>query len=395
MPIRSLVQFAARTGALAIAVLAILFVHAGQVRPIQAGGPGPAIIRLTTDPAIDVRPAWSPDNKAIAFQSSRNSSTFHIYIMNADGSNQRALTKGTSDDRHPVWMPDGKSILFDSDDGTHEEIWMVSVSDGSLKQLTHQGMQANFAVPSPDGKRMAYYLYDNQNLDLWAANIDGSNPIALTHELHSAQNNQCTFACHQAAWTSDSKSLAYSGGDHTTIWMMGADGSGQRQVVANDERNHFPWFLSDGRLAYITEHVSPIQSFTDAWALDLQSGKADLLLDQMSPQGPFEWNIDSTKVLFHSPRAGNFDIYLIDLLAPGGVEALKGKDAPFTQGDPAATAEAPAVDAPAAAPPAAPGATEAPSQAGILPYLGAGAVVLLTIVGFALLVVFRNRDSDI
>ena len=98
MPIRHAVQVVARIGALAIAALAILIVPAVEVRPIHAGGPAAAIIRLTTDPAIDVRPAWSPDNKLIAFQSNRNSSTFHIFIMNADGSNQRALTSGTTDD---------------------------------------------------------------------------------------------------------------------------------------------------------------------------------------------------------------------------------------------------------------------------------------------------------
>jgi Tol biopolymer transport system component len=393
---RSVAHLAARAAALAIAAILILAAHAAGVRPTQAVGPAPAIIRLTTDPAIDVRPSWSPDNKQIAFQSNRNSSKFHIYLMNADGSNQRALTNGANDDRHPVWMPDGKSIIFDSDDDTYEEIWMVGVADGKLTQLTHHGLQANFAVPSPDGKRMAYYLYDNQVLDLWTSNIDGSQPVAVTHQLHSTANNQCTFACHQAAWASDSQSLAYTGGDQATIWMMRADGSGARQVVANEEHNHFPWFLSDGRLAYITEHVSPIQSFTDAWALNLQSGKADLLHDQMSPQGPFEWNNDSTKVLFHSPRAGNFDIYLVDLLAPGGVDALKGKDASFTQADPAATAAAPAVEpAAVAAPASTPAPAEARSQAGLLPYAGAGVLVLLMIVGFALFVVFRNREIDI
>src|SRR5205807_3718827 len=124
------------------------------VQPSQAAGPGIAITRLTTDPAIDVRPAWSPDNQQIAFQSNRNSTTFHIFVMNADGSNQHAVTSGPTDDRHPVWMPDGKSILFDSDDDTHEEIWRVNLADGKLAQLTHHGLQANFAVPSPDGKRM-------------------------------------------------------------------------------------------------------------------------------------------------------------------------------------------------------------------------------------------------
>ena len=232
--------------------------------------PNPPIIQLTNSHAIDVRPAWSPDNRLIAFQSNRESSTFHIYVMNADGSNPRALTQGSADDRHPVWMPDGKSILFDSSNGNQREIWQVSLADGSLKQITHLGAQANFPSPSPDGQRIAFYVYQGNTLDLWTARIDGSQAKRLTNGLASATNNQCTFACHWAAWSPDSRTIAYSAGELDTIWTMGGDGTDSNQVIANGQDNHFPWFLPDGRLGYITEHVSPIQSWTDAWAYDLQ-----------------------------------------------------------------------------------------------------------------------------
>ncbi len=295
--------------------------------------PNPPILQLTNSHAIDVRPAWSPDNRLIAFQSNRHSDTFHIYVMNADGTHQRALTQGATDDRHPVWMPDGKSILFDSSDGSHDEIWQVNVADGNLKQITHLGAQANFVSSSPDGQRIAFYVYKNETLDLWTAQIDGSQARQLTTNLASATNNQCTFPCHSAAWSPDGRSIAYSAGELDTIWMMGADGKNINQVIADGADNHFPWFLPDGRLGYITEHVSPVQSWTDAWAYDLKSGQTTLLQEQMSAQGPFDWNTDNSKVLFHSPRSGSFEIYLIDLSTPIGVEALRGKQVPVALAD--------------------------------------------------------------
>jgi hypothetical protein len=118
-----------------------------------------------------------------------------------------------------------------------------------------------------------------------------------------------------------------------TIWTIGDDGTAPNQVIADGQDNHFPWFLADGKLGYITEHVSPVQSWTDAWAHDLKTGKTTLLEAQMSAQGPFEWSADNTRVLFHSPRSGNFEIYLIDLTAPGGVEALRGTPVPVTLAD--------------------------------------------------------------
>lgn len=244
---------------LAVSALAFVLAWRISVTPTAGAPPTPGIIQLTDDKAINVRPAWSPDNRLIAYQSNRGSTnSYHIFVMNADGSNQRELTKGERDDRHPVWMPDGKSILFDSDDGKVEEIWMVSIADGSEKQITHLGAEANFAAPSPDGQRISFFLFKNQVLDLWTARIDGSDAKPLTNDLASAQNNQCTFACHQAAWSPNGQTLAYTQGDHDSVWTIHSDGTDARMIVSNNDRNHFPWFMPDGRLGYITEHVSPV-----------------------------------------------------------------------------------------------------------------------------------------
>ncbi len=308
---------------------------------LQAGPPGPAIVQLTNDKAIDVRPAWSPDNRFIAYQSNRSSGTFHIYVMSADGSDQRRLTQGSLDDRHPVWTADGKGILFDSSDGTQSEIWMVNAADGARKQITRVGALASFASPSPDGQRLSFYVFQNETLDLWTARIDGSDAKPVTRNLASADNNQCTFACHPAAWHPDSHTLAYSAGELDTIWTVDSDGRNVRQVIANGDDSHFPWFMSDGRLGYITEHVNPAQSWTDAWVFDFKTGKSTILQQGMSAQGPFEWSADNKKVLFHSPRSGNFEIYMVDLSVPGGVQALQGTPVPVQLAAGNATVAAP------------------------------------------------------
>ena len=49
-------------------------------------------------------PDWSLDGKRIAFASQRDGN-YEIYVMNADGSDQRRLTRDPADDYHPVWSP--------------------------------------------------------------------------------------------------------------------------------------------------------------------------------------------------------------------------------------------------------------------------------------------------
>lgn len=292
----------------------------------SAAIPAPAALtRLTRDPANAVRPAWSPDNRLIAFESNRDGPS-HVYVMNADGSDERALTSGPNDDRHPAWSADSQTILYDSADATHQDIWSVSLSNGQRLQLTHLDGIAEYAALSPDGQRLAFYVYKDMTLNLWSARADGSDALPLTTDLADARRHEPTMAWRRPGWSPDSQWLAYTGGDGKSIWIMRQDGSAARSVVADGETNHFPWFLPDGRLAFITEYVPPRfdTAFTNASAYDVHNGQRTLLHEHMSMQGPMDFSADGTRVLFHSPRAGSFDIYLVDLNAPGGLAALQG-----------------------------------------------------------------------
>src|SRR5947207_2921424 len=65
--------------------------------------------QITTDPAHDGFPDWSPDGTRIAFQSARSGNS-DIWTVRPAGGGLRRVTKSESEDRDPAWSPDGTRI---------------------------------------------------------------------------------------------------------------------------------------------------------------------------------------------------------------------------------------------------------------------------------------------
>jgi len=285
------------------------------------------IHQLTNMDASSLRPAWSPDGNRIAFQTNRDG-PYHIYVMNTDGSNVVQLTSGDTNDRHPAWSPDGKTIAIDSGDSAMREIWTIDVGSKRRTQITKLGAIASFPSWSPDGTRIGFYLYQSAEMDLWMVAPDGANPSRLTNGLATEANNQCTFACHQAAWSPDGRRVAVSDGDQARVLLIAtATGSASAPVTPDGERSHFPIYLPDGRLLYVSEHITADQSWTDLWmvASDTDSQRTEVA-GQIQAQGPFEISADARELLFASPRSGNFEIYSV-VLDTAGKAALATKPA--------------------------------------------------------------------
>jgi len=305
-------MYAIRVLYVAMAIL-LLTAHASAI----AASP---IRQLTNSTSANVRPAWSPDGKSIAFQSNRDG-PYHIYLMNADGSNLRQLTSGDdNDDRHPNWSPDGKTIAVDTGEEIKREIALIDVASKNRTQLTKLGKSAQFPSFSPDGRTVAFFLYNLGVMDLWTVGKDGGNAAPVTREHATEANNQCTFACHSARWSPDGSRVVFSDGDNARVLLMASLASGSTAPISPDgEKSHFPVFLGDGRIVYVTEHVSTNQSYTDLWIIDPNNTTVARteLAQNVQAQGPFELNKDGTELLFFSPRSGNFEIYAVTLDAAG------------------------------------------------------------------------------
>ncbi len=134
---------------------------------------------LTNHPEYDSFPDWSPDGEQIVFVSSRSRIGTNIFVMSADGENVKQITKlkwATA----PRWSPDGKRIAFETDDFEIErQVYVVDADDGR-KPWRVSSPKANTAMIlggwSPDGKQILYR-------EAIESRSDKSSPVIATLDL--------------------------------------------------------------------------------------------------------------------------------------------------------------------------------------------------------------------
>jgi len=113
----------------------------------ESGGDAKAV----TSGAGFARPDWSPDGTRFAVDRSVNGAAT-IFVMNADGSDRRALTDpgGPTIDMDPSWSPDGTRIAFLRTAGFDTEVFAMDAGGGYVVNLNARGGLANPRSRSPN-----------------------------------------------------------------------------------------------------------------------------------------------------------------------------------------------------------------------------------------------------
>ena len=73
---------------------------------------------------------WSPDGRRIAFVSTRDGDP-EVYVMNADGSSVKRLTRAAGEEFLVSWSPDGRKLAFQRDRSTPRWAFFVMNADGT------------------------------------------------------------------------------------------------------------------------------------------------------------------------------------------------------------------------------------------------------------------------
>ncbi len=149
-PATASAQFPGANGTIAFARLVG---GGGGIATISKPGEKPTM--LTRSTGYDRQPSYSPDGSRIVFIRRTN-----IWVMNADGSGARRVTRGHVIEQCPGWSPDGETIVYERG----RDLWTTDADAPDPHRITDTPAFAEYCPSwSPDGSTIAFIIGGRRN----------------------------------------------------------------------------------------------------------------------------------------------------------------------------------------------------------------------------------------
>jgi len=316
---------------------------------------GPAVHGTPDDPLRDTREVhlrnvkqltfggtnaeayFSPDGKRLVFQSTRESyACDQIFVMNADGSDVRLVSTGKGKTTCAYFFRDGKRLLYSSTHLTSTEcpprpdyskgyvwgvysafqIFVASDAGKILKQLTTGPAYNAEATLSRDGKKIVFTSSRDDDLEIYTMKADGSGVKRLTKELgydggpfFSPDGRWIVYRAHHPTAPNEvarfKELLAQELVEpmQMDLYLMRADGSGNRQITRLGGASFAPFFFPDGkRIIFASNYEHPGTSQFELYAI----GRDGSQIERITFSGGFNsfpmFSPDGRKLVFASSR---------------------------------------------------------------------------------------------
>jgi Tol biopolymer transport system component/DNA-binding beta-propeller fold protein YncE len=296
--VRVPVDFRYRDGMSVIAALVFLLFSAASQIP------------ATSTAYDDMWPAWSPDGRRIVFVSTRDGDP-EIYVMDADGSNARRLTRTPGRDAHPSWSPDQRRIAFQSPrENGHTRIFSMDPDGSNLRAVTTNEGFCGVPAWSPDSQRIAVQctadlsrVATDRPWKLFVVPAAGGPMRQVTNGPGSDQVPH---------WSPDGRRLLFYS-DRSSVdqlYTIHVDDGATTQVTRGDAANRAASWMPDGRSILLQSEANGVPS--DVHRLDVATGAMTRLTTSRPQHGAAYASADGRTIAFQARMGAFWRIWLMN-----------------------------------------------------------------------------------
>ncbi len=239
-------------------------------------------------------------NGRISFWSDRADARAEVFVMNADGTNQRRLTDLFSAKRGD-FSPDGRKLVFDGrgyDTMFDFDIFVMNTDGSDVRRLTQGQARDTQASWSPDGRYVSFVRDENISTPpaIWVVGAAGENAHRITRG-------------GSAVWSPDGKRLAVGG---IGLRIMRPDGT-HGKTIFGGETEVAAW-SRDGRRILFTSYRD---GNAEVYTARVDGRRFRRLTRQRRDDYAADFSPDGRKILFSSNRAGLLQVYVMNLNGSG------------------------------------------------------------------------------
>ena len=266
----------------------------------EADGSEVRVVR-TFEPGTYYRyPRWSPDGRWIAFQRGDGVRS-DVFVIAPDGGELRQLTRDNTLLGGFAWLPDSGGVVYSSSRATTVpylptlNLWEASFTDPEPRQVT--AGEISYVQPDVHADGTIVVSRMLRRFDIWRFPVNGS-PAENTRRGQRVTRQTGQVLTPTASPDGTEVAFLSDSGGHANLWVIGADGTGLRQVTAESDPRvgvGVPMWSPDGRsIAFVSSRGNPGLEF-GLWLVDPDGSN----LRNLTPHGlGAAWSSDGRWVYF-------------------------------------------------------------------------------------------------
>jgi Tol biopolymer transport system component len=282
--------------------------------------------QLTRGPFDDREPAWSHDGTRVAFSSDRGESisagqvqsgsgNYNIWILDLRTNQLTQVTRERADDFMPTWSPDDREIAFISTRAGGQTIWAVTLATGAERRVSAEGVRADAPSWGPGGQIVYHSTAGNgSQLEIEGRGLTGVEN-AFPFRASWASPTEIVYVSdgkirRRPVASGDSRTIEFS----ATLAVMAA-----RPQPAASALSRPPSPVSHPVKGIMSPAISPdgrsiaFAAIGDLWLMPLGGKPVNLTTDRFLDTEP-AWSPDGRHLAWSSDRGGQLlDLWLRDM----------------------------------------------------------------------------------